>query len=127
MLIMNMLEDKKSGWKKNVGQNEKLKTKEQVEKEEVKKMEMSKYEEDNKRGGDRYGGQRDNRGGRKEYNEKPSQQVYMKKQDSAMSEDNHPRSPKGGKGGKGNNQRKGGAGGKYPRKEEGGGNHRTVK
>lgn len=49
----------------------------------------------------------------------------MKKQDSAMSED-HPRSPKGGKG-KGNQQnRKGGAGGKYPKKEEGGGKHRTV-
>lgn len=70
-----MTDDKASGWKKNVGHNEKLKTKEQVEKEEVKKLEMNaqRFDDESKRGGDRYGGQRDNRGGRKEYNEKPSQ------------------------------------------------------
>ena len=54
LLIKNMLEDKKSGWKKVVGQN-KVKTKDQVEKEELKKLQdnSNRFGDDERRGGDR--------------------------------------------------------------------------
>lgn len=94
LLIKNMLEDRKTGWKKTTDKNTKLKTKQEVEREEVRKAAS---------GGNKFGGdERSNAANREKQREGGAKN--MEKKGSNVSDMSDRR---GGKGKRDNNSKGG--------------------